>query len=167
MEQWSILSNIVNYVQYDRHPWNFYDLDVKTIDQKSHRKICDKFKEEDRQILELDFGDTPEKLKGDYLDMYEEIHSELISTTRFTENSDLSMTYLGRIDITRASNIKAIGKISYIRTWVYSRKLLVGTEYQILLDTGASKSFISSHITYSVSLYIPYQKLHLNLKEFK
>ena len=38
MEQWSILSNIVNYVQYNRHPRNFYDLDVKTIDQKSHRK---------------------------------------------------------------------------------------------------------------------------------
>ena len=30
MEQWSILSNIVNYVQYGRHPRNFYHLDVKT-----------------------------------------------------------------------------------------------------------------------------------------
>ena len=29
--------------------------------------------EEDTEILELDFGDTPEKLKGDYLDMYEGI----------------------------------------------------------------------------------------------
>ena len=26
MEQWSILSNIVNYIQYDRHPRNFYNL---------------------------------------------------------------------------------------------------------------------------------------------
>ena len=72
-EQWSILSNIVNYVQYDRHPRNFYDLDVKTIDQKSHRKICDRFMEEDRQILEIDFGDTVDKLRGDYFDMYEGI----------------------------------------------------------------------------------------------
>ena len=37
MEEWSILSNVVNYVQYDRHPRIFYDLDVKTIDQKRHR----------------------------------------------------------------------------------------------------------------------------------
>ena len=59
--------------------------------------------EEDRQILELDFGDTPEKVKGDYVDMYEGIQSEVMSTTRFVENSDLSMTYLDRIDITRAS----------------------------------------------------------------
>ena len=32
MEQWSILSNVVNYVHCERHPRNFYDLDVKTID---------------------------------------------------------------------------------------------------------------------------------------
>ena len=107
MEQWLILSNVANYVQYGRHPRNFYDLDVKTIDQKSHRKIYDKFKEEDRQILELDFGDIPEKLKGDYLDMNKEIQLELISTTRFNEDSDLSKTYLDTIDINRASKIKA------------------------------------------------------------
>ena len=50
IEKWSILSNIVNYVQYDRHPRNFYDLDIKTIDQKSYKKIYDKYKEEERQI---------------------------------------------------------------------------------------------------------------------
>ena len=60
MEQWSILSNVVKYVQYDRHPTDFYDLDIKTLDQEGHRKIYDKFKEDDREILELDFGNTPE-----------------------------------------------------------------------------------------------------------
>ena len=30
--------------------------------------MYDKFKEEDRQILELDFSDTPKK-RGDYLDI--------------------------------------------------------------------------------------------------
>ena len=34
------------------------------IDQKNNRKIYDKLKEEDSQIIELDFGDTPDKLKG-------------------------------------------------------------------------------------------------------
>ena len=29
MEQWSILSNVVNYIQYHRHPKNFYNLDIK------------------------------------------------------------------------------------------------------------------------------------------
>ena len=29
MEQWLILGNIVNYVQYDRSPKDFYNLDIK------------------------------------------------------------------------------------------------------------------------------------------
>ena len=86
-------------------PKNFYDLDITTVDQKSYRKIYGK--EEKRQIQELDFKDTPDKLKGDYLDMYERIQSEVISTTRFDENSDLSTTYLGKIDTTTAGKIKA------------------------------------------------------------
>ena len=71
MEHRLIHSNVVNYIQYDRYPTYFYDLDVKTIDLKSHRKIHDIFMEEDRQMLDLDFGNTPEKLRGHYLDMAE------------------------------------------------------------------------------------------------
>ena len=47
-------------------------------------------------MLELDFGDKPEKLKGEYLDMYKGIQSEILSTTRFDVNLDLSTTYLER-----------------------------------------------------------------------
>ena len=32
MEQQSIPSNVVPYVQYDRHPKNFCDLDIKAVD---------------------------------------------------------------------------------------------------------------------------------------
>ena len=63
MERWPILSNVVYYVKYDRHPKNFYNLDINTIDQKSHNKIYDKCKEEEGHILDLDFGDIPEKIK--------------------------------------------------------------------------------------------------------
>ena len=38
--------------------------------------------------------------------MYQGVQSKVLSTTRLDENSDLSMTYLGRIDMTRASKIK-------------------------------------------------------------
>ena len=143
MEQWSICSNIVNYVQYDGHPRNFYDLDIKTIDQKSHRKIYDRFKEEDRQILELDYSNTPEKLREDYLDMYKGIQSEVITTTRFDKGSDLSMTYVGRGDITRARKLTAEEKFPISEQGCMLEKLLDGAECQILLDTGASKSFMS------------------------
>ena len=72
---------------------------------KSYKKIHNK--EEKRQILKLDFDNTPEKLKGEYLNIFEGIQSEIISTTSFDENSDLSTTYLGRIDTTGTSKIKA------------------------------------------------------------
>ena len=62
MEQWSVLCNVINYIQYDRHARNVYELYIKTINQKGHRKIYNK--EEERQVLELDFSNMPEKLKG-------------------------------------------------------------------------------------------------------
>ena len=62
LEQWLILNNIVKCVQCDRNPKIFYELDVKSVDQKNHRKIYDVLKEKDRQILELDFGDNPARL---------------------------------------------------------------------------------------------------------
>ena len=42
--------------------------------------------------------------------MYGGMQSLVISITRFDDNSNLNTTYLGRIDITRASKIKAEGK---------------------------------------------------------
>ena len=38
--------------------------------------------------------------------MFEAVQTEVISTTRFDENSYSNMTYLGRVDMTRASKIK-------------------------------------------------------------
>ena len=39
IKQWLILSNVVNYVQYEKNPKDVYDLNMKTIDQKNHKKI--------------------------------------------------------------------------------------------------------------------------------
>ena len=78
----------------------------------------------------------------------------MISTTRFDENSDLSTTYLGRIDITRASKIKAEETFSISEQGYIIGKLLDGTECKILLDTGVSKSFMSkSHYLWCKSLH--------------
>ena len=50
MEQWPILSSMVNYIQYHRLPKNIYHLDIKAIDQKSHKKIYNK--KEEKQMLD-------------------------------------------------------------------------------------------------------------------
>ena len=146
IEQWLILSNVVNYMQYARNPKPVYDLEIKTVDQRNHRKIYERLKEEDRQILKLDFGDAADKLRKEYLDMYEGVQSEVINTTRLDENSNLSMTYLGRVDITILEQGYMVGKV------------LDGMECQILLGTGASKSFMSK------SHYFRCESLHSLLK---
>ena len=85
----------------------FYNIDVKAIDHKKHRKIYDRLKEADRWVTGIDFGDTLNKLKGKYLDMYDGIKPEVLSTTKFDENLDLSTTYLGRIHMSKLDKIKA------------------------------------------------------------
>ena len=72
MEQWFIVSNVVNYVQYDKHPKNFYNLNVSSVNKEKYKRNL-KIEEEQRQELDLDFRDTPEKLKGEYLDIYKGI----------------------------------------------------------------------------------------------
>ena len=48
----------------------------------------------------------PEKLLGEYLDVYKGIQSEISSTSMFDKNSDLSTTYLGRVHTIKNSKIK-------------------------------------------------------------
>ena len=95
MEQWSILGNKLNYIQYDRHPKNYHSLGISRVN-KCRRNACTKEKE--RDMLELAFGQTLDILRQEYLDVYEGVQSEILSTTRFDENSDLSTTYLGKAD---------------------------------------------------------------------
>ena len=78
-------------------------------------------------MLELDFGDTLEKLKGKYLDVYEGIQSEILSATRFDENLDLSTTYLGKVNTTKASKIKAEESFPISEQGYTMGKLLDGT----------------------------------------
>ena len=86
--------------------------------------------------------------------MYDRVRSEVLVTTKFDENSDLSTTYLGRIDMTKLDKIKAEEKISISEQGYTVGKLLDGMECQILLHTGASKSFISK------SYYLRCKSLH-------
>ena len=72
MEQWSILSNIVNYIQYDRYPKNFHNLNISTVNKEKYKRKSN-IEEEEKNVLELDFEDTMEKLRGEYLDVYKGI----------------------------------------------------------------------------------------------
>ena len=77
------------------------------------------------------------------------------------------LIYLGRTDITRASKIKMEERFPISEQGYTKGKLLDGTECQILLDTGASNSFMStSHYLHCKSLHL-LLNLCLKCKEFK
>ena len=100
-------------------------------------------KKEERGTLDINFGIYPDILKSKYLDMYEGVYAEMVYANKFSQNSDLSMTYLGQIKMMRDTNIKAEERFPITGQGFASGKLLDGTECQILLDTGATKSYMS------------------------
>ena len=46
-------------------------------------------------------------MKNRYMDVYDNIYAEVVMTSRFDENVDLSTTYLSRIDMKREEMMKA------------------------------------------------------------
>ena len=64
MEQWSILSNVLNYVQHSRFHSMKHTLDIKAVNKYKHRSHT-----ENKEFKELDFGTTPQKLQEEYVDI--------------------------------------------------------------------------------------------------
>ena len=149
MEQWSILSNILNYVQHSRLNSMNHTLDIKAVDKYKYRHSNNS-----REFKELDFGTTPHKLQEEYMDIYEKIHSEVVSSNRFDKHSDISTTYFRRVNREMQNTLKAEESFPISEHSYTLGRLLDGTECQLLLDTGASKSFMLK------SFYMQCKSLH-------
>ena len=114
-----------------------------TLDYRDHKDLYLKLKEEERKTSDIDFGLYPDITKARYLDVYEDICAEIVYANKFNENSDLSTTYFGQIGMMRDTKVKAEERFPIAGQGFASGKLLDGMEYQILLDTGATKSYMS------------------------
>ena len=79
----------------------------------------------------------------------------MVYASKFDENSDLSTTYLGQVDMTRSTKIKAEERFPITGQGFTSGKLLGGTDCHILLDTSATKSYMSK------SYYLQCKTLHV------
>ena len=106
----------------------------------------------------MNLVDNLDRLKEEYLDRYEGMKSETVDTIRFHETLELSMTYLGKINMTCDKNLMAEDRFLISKLGYTVGKLLDRTECQILLDTGASKSFMSK------SYYLCCEAWHLQPK---
>ena len=102
MRNWSIFSGYIQHEQKTPHKLN-----SDTLDYRYYKELYFKWKGEERETLDIDFGIYPDILKSKYLDMYEGVYAEMVYANKFNENSDLSTTYLGWTKMTRDTKIKA------------------------------------------------------------
>ena len=130
------------------------NLGFDTLDYRNHQDLYFKLKDEERETLDIDFGLYPDITKARYLDIYEDIYAEMVYASKFDENSGLSTMYLGQTNMTRNTRIKAEERFPITGQGFASGKLLYGTEFQILLDTGTTKSYMSK------SYYLQCKTLH-------
>ena len=97
-----------------------------------------------KEFRELDFGTVPQNQQEEYLDMYEGIQSDIVSSSRFDENSDINTRYLDKIESKEIQDkLKAEDSFPISENGYTLGRLLDGTKCQLLLDTGTSKSFMS------------------------
>ena len=153
MEQWSILSDNIVYVRSEGS--NVMNgIDIKMVDYRDHRRMYRRMGKEQGERLNTDFGESPKVLRDKYMDVYEEVFAEVVTTNRFDENVDLSTTYLGKIGMRKEDIMKAEESFPISEQGFVMGGTLNGEECQILLDTGASKSYMSK------SYYLRCKALH-------
>ena len=149
MGQWSILSNVLNYVQHSKFNSMNHTLNVRSVNRYKVKPDMGK------EFRELDFDTVTQNLQEEYLDMYEGIQSDIVSSSRFDENSDISTTYLGKIESKESQDkLKAEESFPIPENGCTLGRLLDGTKCQLLLDTGTSKFFMSK------SCYMQYKSPH-------
>ena len=153
MESWSILSNHVKYVQHDESDI-LHNVNFDSLNYCVNEDIYKDLKEQEMLKTSIDFSSVSEILKSDYLDVYDGVYVEVISTNRFDEDTDLSTTYLGQVDMSRKTEVKAEESFAMIAAGHTRGELLDGTECEILIDTGMSKSYMSK------SYYMQCRSLH-------
>ena len=153
MEQWSILSDNIVYVRSaGKNVMN--GIDIKMVDYQDHRRMYRRMGKEEGERLNIDFGESPNVLKDKYMDVYEDVFEEVVTTNQFDENVDLSTTYLGKIGMRREDIMKAEESFPISEQGFVMGRILNGEECQIIFDTGMSQSYMSK------SYYLRCKALH-------
>ena len=149
-----MLSGHVKYVTRDASD-AFHKLNIDLMNHRQNRDLYKKLNSEEMLKTSLNFGRSQEKLKSDYLDVYKGMYAEVISTDRFDEDTNLSTTYLGQVDIARDTESKAEESFPMTARGYTKEQLLDGTDCEILIDTGMSKSYMSK------SYFLQCRNLHV------
>ena len=122
MKEWSILRDHVKYITSVRSK-TFNNLSIDQLNYRQDISLYREFQEQELLSTNVNFGSSSDKLKTEYLDVYQGIHAEIVSSDRFDEETDLSTTYLGQVDMTRDTEVKAEENFP-ITVHGYTRKII-------------------------------------------
>ena len=134
-------------------------LTIRPLEEKKYRKLFSTLEVKEDQIPNIIFDE--DRKKETYFDKYDGVQSEISQETRFDESTDLSTTYLGKVDKTRKSVIRAEESFPISGQRYTVGKLSDKTECSILMDMGASKSYMSksvymrSRILHTLPMFAP------------
>ena len=93
MEEWSILCDHVKYVTHSKSE-TFQKFSINFINYRQNRDLYRSLNNKQTIKTNLNFVNSPENLRSEYLDMYKGVYVEVISTDKFDEDTDISTTYL-------------------------------------------------------------------------
>ena len=142
IEKWSICSTTIDYIEYNRKTVPENSIKFKPTEamcQKGYRQI----KSENRTCKDIDFDPMTEELQPGYLYRCEDVKAKIHYISQFDESSDLSTAYLGEGEMSRENALKAQKQFSPTDQSTTMGTSLDGTDCKLLLDNGASKSFMS------------------------
>ena len=157
MINWSIISEKLRYV--DPSINETPKLTIRPLEENKHRQLFNALEIQEDQILKMIFEEN--KVRETYFDKYEGIQSEISQVTRFDENTDLSMTYLGKKGQTRKGVIRAEESFPISGQGYTVGKLADKTDCNILIDTATSQSYMSksfymqSKILHALPKFVP------------
>ena len=139
MVNWSFFSDKIRYVHSCMNMMP--RLTIRPLEEKKCRKLFSSQEVKEDKIPDIIFDE--DRIRETYFDKYNGIQSEISQETRFDESTDLSTTYLGKVDKTRKSVIRGEESFPISGQEYTLGKIPDKTECSILIDTGASKSYIS------------------------
>ena len=163
MINWPIFSDKINYVNsyVSMNP----GLTIRPLEDRKHKRLYGSLEMNEDLTPDMIFDE--DRIRDIYLDRYNGVQAEISQVTSFDESTDLGTTHLGKTDMTRDYVIKAEEKFPISGHRYIIGRLMDKTEYTLLIDTGASKSYMSK------SYYMRCKSLHAlasslqQLREYK
>ena len=137
MEDWSILSTEIHYAHQRSTGKN------NLLVMEGQENLLNEWvsSENAPKLESINLPDTP--LMKDYLDQYDSISNKLHDTKSFHDNRDVSTTYLGRGQLNRTDEFQPELSFPMNVNSHSQERVLGGNRIDILLDSGASKSYMS------------------------